>query len=338
MSGTRQVWIDAWKGHLIFLVVLGHMAGGLSHGCTGSAQTMLEFVYKLIYIFHMPAFFFLAGYVGSKAGFIKKVKRLLVPYAVWGVTSVLIYLALQGVSIGLKGNYYSSHSFEGVWWQPFVSLVHAGGWPNGEGFRCNSVLWFLPVMFVVCVLRPYLRGGWVMMCGAFVLGGVLCLHCSVSLPWGLSLAPFYFGFYLLGEEVRHWKFEWKGWIIALAWVVYVGVTYLLPNMYWAYSTWSGYLFGGVVMAALGCILSLMTARMSFASLSPWPVLGIASLGIMVTHKFLVMAAQVVLSRATLSNGCVAAVVALALSALIVALTVGVTAVVRRVAPWTIGEV
>ena len=149
----REVWIDRWKGLLILLVVVGHVVGGAAHLATDAARPWLEGVYRVIYLFHMPAFFALAGCcwkpaTGSFAAFaLKKAKRLLVPYAVFGVASVVLYLLLQQVFLartgaGAGGHYAAMGGENG--WRPFLSLLHAGGWPHGEGFRANTPLWFLP--------------------------------------------------------------------------------------------------------------------------------------------------------------------------------------------------
>lgn len=130
MVRQRECWIDCWKGILIFLVVLGHVVGMLYHYTTGCSQLLMENIYKGIYLFHMPAFFFLAGYVSErrKQGECqslrtatvrdlveKKARRLLVPYVFWGVVSVVVFLALNGLVAGARAGattgYYSDSMF-----------------------------------------------------------------------------------------------------------------------------------------------------------------------------------------------------------------------------------
>lgn len=56
---TKTKWINYIKGFLMILVVLGH-------AITGSARhssALLEDIYNYIYLFHMPLFFMLAGYL-----------------------------------------------------------------------------------------------------------------------------------------------------------------------------------------------------------------------------------------------------------------------------------
>ena len=57
----------------------------------------------------------------------KKARRLLVPYFVWGVISVAVFLILQSVMGEMRGydGYYGERMFVKEWWRPFVSLLHA---------------------------------------------------------------------------------------------------------------------------------------------------------------------------------------------------------------------
>ena len=65
MSQDHVGWIDAYKGVLIVLVVLGHVIGGEVHLIPEGmlTRTVAEFLFKFIYSFHMPAFFFIALFV-----------------------------------------------------------------------------------------------------------------------------------------------------------------------------------------------------------------------------------------------------------------------------------
>lgn len=73
---SRQSWLDFAKGLGILLVMIGHSS--------------LYTASMLVYIFHMPMFFFLSGYVYSDRGLTgwqflrKKARRLLLPYYVLG--------------------------------------------------------------------------------------------------------------------------------------------------------------------------------------------------------------------------------------------------------------
>lgn len=78
----RDSTIDIAKGIGIFLVVLGHFAVFASP------------LYHYIYLFHMPLFFFISGMfaksMGIKEFFVKKTRRLLVPYLFYWIFNHLI--------------------------------------------------------------------------------------------------------------------------------------------------------------------------------------------------------------------------------------------------------
>jgi len=59
----RLVWVDVLKGLLIALVVLGHIAGAAENLSTGLTSNVFHYVRRMIYLFHMPAFFVLAGWM-----------------------------------------------------------------------------------------------------------------------------------------------------------------------------------------------------------------------------------------------------------------------------------
>ena len=82
----RCEWLDVAKGMAIILVVLGHSAQYYLYPETFMQAPM----WRIIYFFHMPFFFFLSGYASgfsnsntlSAASVKKKATRLLLPYFV----------------------------------------------------------------------------------------------------------------------------------------------------------------------------------------------------------------------------------------------------------------
>ena len=80
----RLLYFDNLKGFAILLVVLGH--------CIQQCDTEgnYQFLYRLIYAFHMPLFMAVSGYFGVKLNvdylpeIRKRFVRLMIPYFVWG--------------------------------------------------------------------------------------------------------------------------------------------------------------------------------------------------------------------------------------------------------------
>ena len=309
-DGGRLDWIDAWKGVLIVLVVAGHVCGGLSHVCEGWAKAACEICYKMIYFFHMPAFFWIAGLCwrtrdDSFAAFAKRrARRLLVPYAVFGVASVLVYAAASGAAASLDAHasdgYYAAMGAIPLWKQ-LLALVHAGGWPDGEGFRCNSVLWFLPTMFTTSCLYFWLdrllpsRRGQLAVALLLLPAFWLCRRIGCpGLPWGLSLAGWYLPFVVFGRWLRlgdSARVRGGGAMILAGWLAYGVAAHLEPN------TWLGVpkfgwfaVFTGMTVWGLA-LCAWSVRRLRGRTMRLFAALGLASMGVMLMHKFLVLGLQ-----------------------------------------------
>ena len=72
ISKKRIPYWDNIKGLLIILVVIGHLIESLPQG-------QLGLIYKFIYLFHMPLFVFVSGYM-AKFNLKKNMKAFLLPY------------------------------------------------------------------------------------------------------------------------------------------------------------------------------------------------------------------------------------------------------------------
>ena len=360
----REVWIDSWKGLLIFLVVLGHVAGAVVHLTSGAASTVSALIYKWIYLFHMPAFFFLYGYVrvirtgGSSpfSEFLKrKFRRLVVPYFFWGIVSAIAYFVLGDLFLGRlsevnDGDYNGMMAFNGVK-RLVLSLLHAGGWPDGEVFRSNSVLWFLPCMFTTsiafeCVLRcipdrrcllPCVLG--VLALVAFAIGGVMRLHVQIALPWGMSSLPWWLAFMAMGGlfgvsgSLRRPTASVRFVFVALGTLLFTIITILLPDMAWAWMRWGGYLTAAG-MGVAGCVLSLVVASFFDEHTGE-------NGSIMLIHKFPLCGMQFVAMRLRLldgfDSGVYVFVVVMVSAAVVTVISYLASVVVRRCVPIALGE-
>ena len=168
----RDRSLDAAKGLLIFLVVMGHALPG------GSAVT------EFIYLFHMPAFVFISGVLTrdaplSAARVDGLLKRLLAP--------LLIFQALYvGFELLAPGDTHLD-----------AETLLTPRWP----------LWFLAALFAWRLLGPALRR----VRGALVYSVALCLAIgTVELPqmfsinYILAFLPFFvLGLHLEPTSLRH---------------------------------------------------------------------------------------------------------------------------------------
>jgi fucose 4-O-acetylase-like acetyltransferase len=97
-SGMRSQLVDIVKGAAIILVAYGHTAQGVVHRGWWTVRGA-DFSRSLIYSFHMPAFFFIAGLFvrgsisrrGARGVAVEKWKTILYPYLLFS----LIFAAVQ---------------------------------------------------------------------------------------------------------------------------------------------------------------------------------------------------------------------------------------------------
>ena len=138
----RHVWVEYAKGIGIFLVVYGHVLRGMKNAGLVDFDGIHGLIDSVIYSFHMPLFFFLAGlfFLNSleKRGgqkFLKnKLDVIVYPYLLWSI--------LQGVTeTGLSQYTNGNTSFEdlfSLFWSP------------------RQQFWFLYALFMIFCISAIL--------------------------------------------------------------------------------------------------------------------------------------------------------------------------------------
>lgn len=163
--------VDLMKGIAILLVVLGHAIGAItsSHTIVNIPESFF-ISYEVIYSFHMPVFFLIAGLFierwtrkGWREAFKKKIYRLAVPYFAWGF--------LMAVYKQLGSSYANSQ--EGIYTfllSPFVP------W---NIFWFLYVLLFIQILYYGCIkcLGDYKKGRRI-----FLLVSAIMFFVSFFLP------------------------------------------------------------------------------------------------------------------------------------------------------------
>jgi fucose 4-O-acetylase-like acetyltransferase len=137
---SKNLTISVVRGIAIFLVVCGHVIQRtmLPHG----EDFFLNPLFKLIYTFHMPVFFFVSGYVMAfslnrrsiEENFKGRIQTLLVPFIAWSLLAML--------SVGLL-NVISSGDVSLSYWAEHLA----------QDLLVNPIIWFLWTLFVsTCLL------------------------------------------------------------------------------------------------------------------------------------------------------------------------------------------
>lgn len=143
----RIEWLDSLKGFAIFLVVVGHVILGYIRAETFTEyQWSLQFVYDVIYSFHMPLFFLISGFLykltwaRKNTGLLKKIfNKFLNMVPMYLLFSVVFWLSKYYAT--LYGNIQMSDHFN------LVDLMHIYIAPL-------SYLWFLYVLIWLFVAIP----------------------------------------------------------------------------------------------------------------------------------------------------------------------------------------
>lgn len=191
-------WIDALKGIGIVAVVMGHAYGWRD----GS-------ILPLIYLFHMPLFFFLSGYLYKPSpdllGFLrKKTFHLLVPYAAFLLLIVVIPDVYRAIAIHDFGLTEAKYSLK--------NAIYGGRRLEGAA----TAFWFVPCLFLTQQIFNFIavrgrRGGLpLIILAAAVLGYVnSLLYQHARLPLNVNvvlgaLPLFYLGYVFKRYENRRW--------------------------------------------------------------------------------------------------------------------------------------
>lgn len=174
----RLSWLDVLKGIGIILVVIGHVYQNSA-------------VFNWIYSFHMPLFFFAAGWVYKEKPILVDLKRrvqtIVVPYFSFGFL-VLIYWQL------IERRFRSSD-------MSFIDSLL--GLISGEYGKLdfNVHLWFLPCFFMTVVLFNILVD-FGHKKNAYIVATVMSIvYIVLSLPellWGIDRVFKYIAFYACG--------------------------------------------------------------------------------------------------------------------------------------------
>ena len=223
----RQEFLDIAKGLAILLVILGH------------APTLPVLLQNLIYMFHIPAFFFISGYLfnffkyksDSKSLIVSKFQRLILPYF---VTFILLFLYWSCVRtiISLKKIPYTSDVLTQSFSQTIISCFYANGAAFNETMKkftllIDAPLWFLVCLFcAICILYFIVfiheKKG-ILYSGVFCLIIILCgfmISRRIFLPWGFDIACVSMAFMFSGYLFRKNNYfsdikEEKLWVVLL---------------------------------------------------------------------------------------------------------------------------
>lgn len=288
----RIQWIDIAKAITILLVVFGHTLRG------GGAQ-------KMMYGFHVPTFFLLAGMTCKTTQISRQMKkdflRIMVPYYVFGLASILIFLVLGTVAADRL-----SMDVDTSFGKNLVELLVMN--PKGGRMKFNLPLWFLPCLFAVKCLfyglaKVFQNSKGKLLLASLALGVIGFVYTGLNgpaLPFNFSVAlkmmPF-FGFgYCLSQLMQAGNVRFVGgWLSCIPGALLLGVACLV-GWFAPAVNYSGDTFTDVIaflITSISGTFGICLVSMAIGKCKLVEYVGKHTLAILVMHKFPVLLFQTV---------------------------------------------
>lgn len=268
----RVPLLDNAKGVLIFLVVFGHYLEAID----GWENRYLSLILTAIYMFHMPAFVFLAGMTSKREGLRERVINIAIILVMFQLAYVVPVSVINGKwVVGL--------------FQPYWIL-----W-----FLLSLVFWTLLIPLITRVPYAFAMSIAVAIIGGFYPGD----GYQLSIMRTLTFLPFFVGGILYGRRaIAMSQIFATRWYLAVAVVGTAAVVIKLSGLHW------GWLYGSFTYVRLGfddpsaalirAALMILSSASLVAFLACMPtkrgylmVIGQNSLAIFVLHGFFVLVAQ-----------------------------------------------
>ena len=200
----RDDRIDSIKGFLIILVILGHIIGSCGEGET------CENVWQIIYVFHMPLFILISGYLSSikndNKSFWKSLTRIVVPLLIFQFLFVVIAVFVSESAI--SPSFLVTNLITPYWtlWY-LLSLVF---WRIMIQYTPKKLLekpfLFLAIATIAAVF-----------CGLMPYGRIMSIQRTFS----------FFPFFLFGYYIKQGVFKARLWSNYLSFGIVIAVIVLI---------------------------------------------------------------------------------------------------------------
>ena len=289
MQLSRIKWLDTLKGIAIIMVVLGHALK------TGDVRDVL-------YSFHVPLFFFCSGVTANEDLSLKRIcadiKKLLIPYYIFGILSIAIYAVLGGGASSSLGMGETTSVYENL-----KSLVYCS-----SNLPFNAPLWFLPSLLITKIYYKILfhttKGHKILLFSMAVIGCVVGFGCSntisFTLPCSFELTLKLFPFFLIGRIfskalIEIGEIKCRKYNLLMMAIIFLVITSVLavvaPSINYTNNQFPiPILF--YVVASTGCVGAYFIS-VSFQNSRLLVYLGRKTLPILLMHKFPIVFFQII---------------------------------------------
>lgn len=341
----RIEWIDALRAIMIFFIVFGHSATG----------GMLK---KYVLSFHVPAFFFLSGYVfGFEkkerfAGFFKKkFLTLMMPYYIFSLLSILVFVVMgQFASAKLDIAISTTDILPNLF-----GMLYANGLTGL--MKWNLPLWFIPCLFVTLLLMYFVekifssihdekKRQLVFLAVAIAITAICFMNYYVfhvqNLPFALENAVYLLPFFCAGFGLSRIKdkVSWKpktGHYLVMG-IISVGMGFVLGAYVHSYVDYVTIAYGNLFVFYLAAFVSVFgyVCICRGVSMRFLHYLGQNTLPVLLMHKFPVVFLQLILER-FMNTPFLSSVIAFGIAAAACGASLLAGAVIQRLVPFAVGK-
>ncbi|MBE6959383.1 MAG: hypothetical protein E7448_01475 [Ruminococcaceae bacterium] len=336
---NRIQWIDIAKAITILLVVLGHT---LRDGA----------VQRMVYGVHLPAFFLLAGMTCKTTNIAGRLRkdflRIMVPYYVFGLASILIFAVLGSVAADQL-----AMDVDTSFGKNLVELLVMN--PKGGRMKFNLPLWFLPCLFAVKCLyyglvKLFRDDQKKILIASLVLGVIGFVYTGLkgpSLPFNFSVALKMMAFFAFGQwivrmisdaRVRFFGGPWNC-IPGILMLIAAGlVGWLAPKVNYSGDTFPDVL--AFLVTSVSGSFGICLVSMAIEKSKILEYVGKNTLAILVMHKFPVLLFQTVgplKAPLTLTDDPVGILVAVVVAVVSIAVCLAVGWFIHRFLPFLFGD-
>ena len=350
----RVVWVDNARAIAMLCIVLGHML-------------VERYTQSFVYMFHVPAFFFLSGYcfrdrLPFRQFVLHKLRRIMVPYAAFGLIAIAAYLG------------YGKLAHEGTISLPQCLLGLLIGSGESGKMQFNYHLWFLPALFTASVLFYGLKRAadaaarrcgckpdtvyWILTALLFVaVYPLLDREIKWYLPWSADTALRLLPFFSLGFSMRSFgissvsfrKQPGRAFAVSAA-LIAAGICFLFISARhirmqstddWLFMV--NYMrddygdkryFLAAALLGIACVVMLSVLLPNLRAIRYF---GQNTLPVLLMQKFPIMAFRLLLDKAPVPNAWLLRVILFALSAAAIVLCLAADRVIRRWLPFLYGD-
>jgi len=283
----HTLWVDYAKSFGIILVVYGHVLSGMFNASVSMDENTYKIIYSIIYSFHMPLFFFLAGLFfyesllkrGWRGLIANKIDSIAYPYILWSL--------LQGSIEVFLNQWTNGHT-------TFFEVLKLLWVPRAQ-------FWFLYALFLVIIVgvMVYIKMEKKYFLFVAIVSSVLCILKINN--FGFFPLVYIFGnfsFFALGvlfKEIQHNVYNNRYKLLIPSFAIFVGAQYLFHGKFGL-----NYTIGGASALALAIVSIAFTVIlcmcMEYKKIKVLALIGSSSMAIYLVHVLAGSGARIVLTK------------------------------------------